>query len=222
MINKLPAWVEWGAWLLAFNAGGINAVGLLSLEHQAISHVTGSASWFGVDLARGDFGHALYLAYVVTAFFAGATFTGWIIRDVALRLGRRYSVCLIVEGLFLVIAVLMFPGDASQAALWASAACGIQNAMASNFSDAIIRTTHVTGIVTDLGVALGHRLQGIRGDTRRTRLHSLVVLGFLMGATGGAVCWLRFGAAALWLPVAICFSLAAAHAVYGRSGHSGS
>ena len=217
MISKLPAWVEWGAWLLAFNAGGINAVGLLSLEHQAISHVTGSVSRMGVDLAKGEWRHALYLALVMMAFFCGATLTGWIIRDAALKLGRRYSICLLIEAAFLLVAVLMFPAAPSQAALWASAACGLQNAMASNFSGAVVRTTHVTGIVTDLGIALGHWLQGIPGDTRRTRLHGLVVLGFVTGATGGAVTWLHFGAAALWLPVMICVSLATTHALYRNS-----
>jgi uncharacterized membrane protein YoaK (UPF0700 family) len=213
MISKLPAWVEWGAWLLAFNAGGINAVGLLSLEHQAISHITGSASWLGVELAEGRLSHALYLALVMLAFFCGATLTGWIIRDPALELGRRYSICLLIEAAFLTGAVLLFAHHAPLAALLASAACGLQNAMVTNFSGAIIRTTHLTGIVTDLGIALGHWLQGMPGDARRARLHGLVVTGFMTGAIGGAVSWLHVGAVALWLPVGICLSLSAAHAV---------
>ncbi len=216
MTRSLPPWVEWGAWLLAFNAGGINAVGLLSLEHQAISHVTGSASWLGLELAQGNFSKALHLALVIAAFFVGAVFSGWMIQDSTLKLGRRYSACLVIEALLLFAALMSFTAGSAAAALWASAACGIQNAMVSTYSGAVIRTTHITGTVADLGVYVGHRLRGISIDGRRVRLHMLVIGGFLAGATGGAMAWLRFGVAAIWLPIAICLGLAAVYAVYRR------
>lgn len=216
MTKKLPSWVEWGAWLLAFNAGGINAVALLSLEHQAISHVTGSAAWLGLELAKGNLQQVLHLALVILAFFGGAALGGWLIRDGALKLGRRYSVCLLIEALLLFAALIGFSVDAPTAALCASAACGIQNAMVSTYSGAIIRTTHITGTVTDLGIYFGHWLRGIAVDGRRVRLHGLVIAGFLLGATGGALAWLSWGYAALWLPVAICLGLAAAYALYRR------
>ena len=86
MTKRLPNWVEWGAWLLAFTAGGINAVGLLSFEHQAISHVTGSVSWLGLELARGEGSAALHLALVVLVFFLGAAVSGALLEDSTLRL----------------------------------------------------------------------------------------------------------------------------------------
>lgn len=216
MTKKLPSWVEWGAWLLAFNAGGINAVGLLSLEHQAISHVTGSASWLGLELAQGNLAQVLHLALVIVAFFIGAALSGWIIQDATLKLGRRYSVCLLIEALLLFAALRGFAADAPTSALWASAACGIQNAMVSTYSGAVIRTTHITGTLTDLGIYFGHWLRGIPIEARRVRLHGLVIVGFLVGATGGAIAWLRWSFAALWLPVAICLSLSAAYTIYRR------
>lgn len=216
MTKKLPAWVEWGAWLLAFNAGGINAVGLLSLEHQAISHVTGSASWLGLALAKGNLGQVLHLTLVIIAFFIGAALSGWIIKDESLKLGRRYSVCLAIEAGLLFASLNGFSSDAPTAALWASAACGIQNAMVSTYSGAVIRTTHISGTVTDLGIYFGHWLRGIPVEARRVRLHALAVIGFLVGAAGGAMAWLRWSFAALWLPVGICLSLAAAYEIYRR------
>jgi uncharacterized membrane protein YoaK (UPF0700 family) len=216
MTRKLPSWVEWGALLLAFNAGGINAVGLLSFEHQAISHVTGSASWLGLELAQGNRAPVIHLALVILAFFLGAALSGWVIKDSTLKLGRRYGACLVLEALLLFAALEGFSTDVPSAALWASAACGIQNAMVSTYSGAVIRTTHITGTVTDLGLYLGHWLRGIPVDARRVRLHGLVVGGFLIGATGGAMAWLRWGFTALWLPVTICLSLALAYAIYRR------
>lgn len=222
MTKMLPAWVEWGAWLLAFNAGGINAVGLLSLEHQALSHVTGSASWLGLELARGNGAQALHLVLVIGAFFVGAALSGWIIQDGTLKLGRRYGICLLAEAALLLAALQGFRTDANTAALWASAACGTQNAMVSTYSGAVIRTTHITGTVTDLGITLGHWLRGLPVEARRVRLHVLVVSGFLVGATGGAAAWLHLRFAALWLPVAICLGLAIAHAIYRRISISAS
>ena len=161
MMKRLPTWVEWGAWVLAFNVGSINAVGLLSFEHQAISHLTGSVSWLGLELARGHGAAALHLWLVVLTFFLGAAVSGAILKDSTLRLGRRYGVCLVLEATLLAAALRGFNHDAPTAALWASAACGIQNTMVSTYSGAVIRTTHVTGIVTDLGLALGHWLRAI-------------------------------------------------------------
>lgn len=214
MTKRLPTWVEWGAWILAFNAGSINAVGLLSFEHQAISHVTGSLSWLGLELARGHGGTALHLLLVVLAFFAGAAVSGAILEDGALKLGRRYGVCLMLEAALLAATLRGFNHDAPTAALWASAACGIQNAMVSTYSGAVIRTTHVTGIVTDLGLALGHWLRRLDVDGRRVRLHLLVIVGFSTGAVAGASAWLAWGFEALLGPVLICLLLAAAYGVF--------
>ncbi|MDY6889953.1 MAG: DUF1275 domain-containing protein, partial [Pseudomonadota bacterium] len=47
MLTKLPKWVEYGAFTLAFIAGIVNAIGLLGFEHQAISHLSGSVTLLG-------------------------------------------------------------------------------------------------------------------------------------------------------------------------------
>ncbi|MGA0377136.1 MAG: DUF1275 family protein, partial [bacterium] len=50
MIRQLPSWAEYGAFALAWIAGFINAIGLLSLEHQAVSHISGTATEFGIAI----------------------------------------------------------------------------------------------------------------------------------------------------------------------------
>ncbi len=54
--------------------------------------------------------------------------------------------------------------------LAASAACGLQNAMATTYSGAIVRSTHLTGIFTDLGLMLGGKLRGNPVDKRKLML----------------------------------------------------
>ncbi len=209
MIERLPRWVEPGALLLAFNAGGINAVGLLSLEHQSISHATGSAAWLGLSLAQSDWRQASYLGVVILCFLLGAMVSGMVIRGAALQLGRRYTVCLLLEMALLGAALLTFLHSGVGGAFWASAACGVQNAMVTTYSGSIVRTTHITGTVTDLGLALGHWLRRLPVDLRRVRLSVLVVVGFLIGAAGGAAAWLQAGHWSLMLPMLLCLALAA-------------
>ncbi|MDB6109551.1 MAG: putative rane protein, partial [Pedosphaera sp.] len=54
MISKLPRWVLWGALMLAFIAGMINAVGFLGFQHQGITHLTGTTTLLGIALAHGS------------------------------------------------------------------------------------------------------------------------------------------------------------------------
>jgi uncharacterized membrane protein YoaK (UPF0700 family) len=68
----------------------------------------------------------------------------------------------------------------------ASAACGLQNALATTFSGAVIRTTHVTGIFTDFGIMLGAKLRGEEFDKRKGLLFLLIIIGFISGGTFGA------------------------------------
>ena len=48
LLTRLPPWVEVGAFLLAFLAGSVNAVGLLGFSHQSVSHLTGTSSLLGL------------------------------------------------------------------------------------------------------------------------------------------------------------------------------
>jgi uncharacterized membrane protein YoaK (UPF0700 family) len=82
----------------------------------------------------------------------------------------------------------------------AACACGLQNAMVSTYSGAVVRTTHVSGMFTDLGIFLGHALRGLPVDSRRLRLCYLITSGFLCGGIGGAVAFRCSGYAALFIP----------------------
>ncbi|HEX2584671.1 MAG TPA: DUF1275 family protein, partial [Steroidobacteraceae bacterium] len=65
MINKLPKWVEVGGFLLAFNAGFINAVGLLGFKHQAVSHLTGTSTFLSLAITNSNFPEITHLLLVM-------------------------------------------------------------------------------------------------------------------------------------------------------------
>lgn len=71
MMQRLPRWVEWGGFLLAMNAGFVNAVGVLGFRHQAVSHLTGVSTYFSIELVNQDAWQMLHLLWVILFFCAG-------------------------------------------------------------------------------------------------------------------------------------------------------
>lgn len=204
MLTKpIPLWILGGAALLASCAGCINAVGFLSAQHQAITHVTGTVSMLGVHLASGDGAQAIHTAAAFVSFFTGCVISGLIIKHSALRSGYPYGTALVLESALLVMAACLFNRGAAAGTYVAAMACGLQNAMATTYSGAVIRTTHVTGIVTDLGIAIGQFARREPVDRRRVGLYLVLLSGFFLGGIAGAAGFLILKYNVLFFPAAI-------------------
>lgn len=214
MISKLPRWVWLGSAVLALIAGTINAVGFLSFQHQGVTHVTGSTTLFGIAVARGNFSNAGHIFAVVAAFLAGSVLSGALIQDSALKLGRRYGAALAVESVLLFCAVPLLQRTDYLGAYLASCACGLQNGMVSTYSGAILRTTHVSGAFTDLGIFIGHLLRGTPVDRRRIRLCAMLIGAFLAGSCAGALGYEHFGYSTLYFPAAATGMVGIAYGIY--------
>ncbi len=201
MIRKLPAWVWFGGIILTFAAGLINAVALLSFINEAATHVTGSITRASSAIASGDLEMTLHLSAMILCFFSGAVISGIITRGSRLQLGRRYGFALALECILLAASMLRFQHNMMSGQLLASLACGLQNGMLTTFSGAIIRTTHMTGTITDLGTQMGHWLMGIGMDKRRFLLNILLLAGFSVGGIAGTLVFKMMSYQALIIPV---------------------
>ena len=179
MMTKLPRWVEAGGFALAAVAGTANAVGLLGFRHQAVSHVTGTSTFLAVAAVDGDGAALGHLLLVLLSFVLGAVGGGAVVGDEQLRVSRRYATALLLEAALLLAAAAALAGGADAGHLLASAACGLQNALVSTYSGAVVRTAHVSGLLTDLGAMLGHRFRGRPLDRPRAVLYLLLA----------AACW---------------------------------
>ena len=213
MISRLPKWVEAGAFLLALIAGSVNAIGLLGFKHQAVSHVSGTATLLGTQWADSPL-DALHLLGVMVSFMVGAAVSGFLLNSNALRLGRHYDSLLLIEALLLVATLWSLNEGLLYGHYLASAACGVQNALATTYSGAVVRTTHMTGIVTDLGIMLGQSLQGRGFDRRKALLFMLLIFGFVFGGTLGGLLFGYYQFFALILPVLLCTLLALIYRLY--------
>lgn len=214
MINKLPKWVEVGGFFLALCAGSINAIGLLGFKHQAVSHLTGTSTFLALEIAHNNIGEVIHLLLVMASFIAGAAFSGVMIGNTALKLGRRYSLALIIESALLIVSMWYLNNNSSTGHFFASAACGLQNAMTSTYSGAVVRTTHVSGLFTDLGVIFGLKLRGAPVDKRRVILYLTLISGFIIGGIVGALGFDTLRFSAMLFPAALSALLSLSYWIY--------
>jgi uncharacterized membrane protein YoaK (UPF0700 family) len=207
MISKLPPWIELGGFLLALIAGSVNAAALLGFQHQAVSHLTGITTLLGMKVVFGDLPAAGHLLLVVACFVVGAIISGILIRDEVLQLGRRYGAALLLEAAMLLLAMATLNRGSTYGHFFVSVACGLQNAMATTYSGAVLRTTHVTGLFTDLGIVIGHRIRGIGVDPRRVKMYLVLILGYFVGCVVGTFSFIKVRYFALNIPAGIALAL---------------
>ena len=220
MFTKLPPWVEIGGFWLASVAGAVNAIGLLGFQHQAVSHLTGTSTLLGLSLVNFEIRESVHLSLILVSFMLGAALSGAIIDNTALRLGRGYSVALIIEAVLLLLAMVSLQQGSVVGHFLASGACGLQNGMVSTYSGATVRTTHVSGLFTDLGTMLGARLRGHPLDTRKAKLFLLLISGFILGGSVGAFSFPYFQFGSLAIPSAAAFALAVVYWIYRHTAEA--
>jgi uncharacterized membrane protein YoaK (UPF0700 family) len=207
--------------VLAFVAGAANAGGFLAVG-QYTSHMTGMLSALADNLVLGQFVLVGAGLVSVLAFVLGAMSTAWIVNwGMRLRLRSAYGLPLLLEAALL----LVFGLFGAAMSLWQTVflpvtvvllcfIMGLQNAVITKISQARIRTTHVTGLVTDLGIELGKLLyvnrhpemQPVRADRERLRVHAQLVLSFLVGGIAGALGFKHLGYVST-LPLALALLL---------------
>lgn len=215
-----PALVA-GGFVLAALAGFVNA-SLLSFYDVPVSHMSGAATRLGIDLGTGQSDELLRLAGILGSFFAGAVVSGCIIGRHRLQPGRRYGAVLLIEAASLALAGWLLATGSAGSLGAAAFACGLQNAMASSYYGLIIRTTHMTGIVTDLGAMLGTLLRHRRGDPWKFVLLGAILAGFVLGALASALIGAEAGINRLYLAAGFAVAIAAGHRLqHARPPHTG-
>ena len=148
--------------MLAFVAGATNAGGFLAV-HQYTSHMTGIASAMADNLALGSYDLVLGGIGAIGSFVAGAAVSAVLVNYARRRqLTSEYALPLLLEATLLLCFGLVGASLSNVAGLFIPVTVmllcfimGLQNALITKLSRAEIRTTHITGIVTDIGIELG-------------------------------------------------------------------
>lgn len=203
MISQIPPIVLAFGGLFALVAGIINVVGYLSFEHQAVTHLTGTTTLLGAAVAASDTSQVAHLLFVIGSFLLGAVLSGFIVQDSTLKLGRRYGVVLVLESIALFGSVPLLEQHSHFGMYLAGLACGLQNAMATTYSGTVIRTSHVTGMFTDLGIFLGQFLRGLPVNRRRLLVSLTIILCFFFGGVVGGLLFPLFSFSTLYFPAVL-------------------
>jgi len=195
---------------LAFIAGAANAGGFLAVKVYT-SHMTGIVSSLADNRALGEFTLALGALGTALSFLFGA-----MVSAIMINYGRRralrslFALPLLLEaGLFLLFG-FMGATLADVPGLFVPATVmllcltmGLQNAVITKISGSVVRTTHLTGVVTDLGIDLGKLVywnrtdagpeQRVLADRDRLTMLAMLIASFLVGGVLGAIGFQQFG-----------------------------
>lgn len=210
---------------LALVAGALNAAGFY-VAGVFSANMTGNVSTLADRVALGDLVTGLFYLALLCAFVLGAALSTLVTSaGKHRRIGSVYALAILVEGLLLAglgaADLRLGPGLRESVLVFGlSFLMGLQNAIVTRISGARVRTTHVSGMATDVGIEIGALLDiALRRGTAaealpyrdRLGLHGATILSFCLGGVLGVMAYrawgsgLLFGAAALLLSMSLPF-----------------
>ncbi len=188
-LSPRTGWVIFGGCFLAFLGAAANASYLITLG-TSVSHLTGDVSKVAMNAVASHHGlskAALNLIAAAASFVFGAAVAGYFIHHPGIEFSRPYGRAIILIGILLLAAHFTFVAAPVLSICLAGMACGFQNALATHYRGMILRTTHVTGLLTDLGTNLGMKLRGHQIAGWKLLVPTLLVISFFGGAVFGSV-----------------------------------
>jgi uncharacterized membrane protein YoaK (UPF0700 family) len=212
--------------VMAFQAGAINVGGFLAC-HKFVTHTTGFATQFGAEAGKGNWQNAVGLLSV-PLFFLFGSFLSALFVDVRLQ-AKKIPLYFIVFGLMsFILTVIASAGSfgffgtfgavldlkidyylVSNLALTA----GLQNATVTSAFSSVIRTTHLTGLTTDLGIGIARLFK--RAHTTSTRSNEvkanftrmMIIFSFILGSGLSAFLFINYEYLGFLIPAVIALML---------------
>ncbi|GBU09898.1 DUF1275 family protein [Gammaproteobacteria bacterium] len=204
---------------LAFIAGAINAGGFLAVQ-QYTSHMTGIVSSVADNIVLGNQDLVLSGIGGLISFLLGASSSSIMVNYAKRhKMHSQYALPLLCESLLLLcfgfLGARLANYDALFVPLTVMLLCfimGLQNAMITKLSHSVIRTTHITGIITDIGIELGKlfywnasktiNLPKVLANRKHLKVLSLLASLFFLGGVIGA-CGFKYIGYLSTLPLAL-------------------
>jgi uncharacterized membrane protein YoaK (UPF0700 family) len=188
--------------LLSLVAGMVNVMGFLSIQ-RLTTNVTGHFAYFVDEVFKLNFWASFIFFLYIFFFFLGSFASNFLIEVIARRKERlAYRVPVLIEMMLLLLVSVFGVELASRSpdglAFLLLFAMGLQNSLVTTISNAAVRTTHLTGLFTDLGIELS-QLFFYRLKEQRKKLFSSIKLRltiisfFFLGGLGGGVVYSVWG-----------------------------
>lgn len=205
-----------GAVVLAFLAATLNVHFILSFG-VSVSHVTGDISRLAQVFVDSNLKYSkeIIQAFLsIIGFLSGAILSGFLLHGRTFAFKRPYGKAIIVMGLVMFVVCFLEGRHTYTAVFLAALVCGAQNAMSTFYRGLIVRTTHLTGILTDVGQMIGMRISGAKIEKWKVYCQVSVLLVFFAGVYCGALLHLKF-------PKQETFLIASAYLLVGITWYLG-
>ncbi|MBC7744535.1 MAG: DUF1275 domain-containing protein [Flavobacterium sp.] len=198
--------------LLCLTAGFVNGAGFIAFN-VLTTNITGHVALFGEKIANGNFYAAKIVGLWMLLFFLGAFISSILIKRIGENLRYAYVIPMFSEIMILIIIAFYgysFDKTLFKTELFAGSllfAMGMQNAMVSMISGSVVRTTHLTGMFTDLGIELSTFLFSRNSENKDIKqkmfLRVVIIFFFIMGGITGAYIFSVIKYPSFYIPAAI-------------------
>ena len=181
------------ACLLGCVAGAMNAAAFFTVGFFS-ANMTGNLSTLSERIASGEYSSASTYLAILLAFILGSTCSSVLIIAGRRKTRKIYAYALVLEASFIALvggSDLWANKDwrVSIVVLGLAFAMGFQNAISTLISSARVRTTHVSGLITDIGIAMSRLVPGAKTasvgakplDSANLQLQLVTVFSFLLG-----------------------------------------
>ena len=194
--------------LLAFVAGLVNVVGFLAVQ-RLTTNVTGHFAFFVDEFFKLDFLQAfIYLLYIL--FFLFGSFTSNLIVEIISRKSERYMYVVPTGFESIILFMIALSGQAlisrnpNLVAFSLLFAMGLQNSLVTSISNAVVRTTHLTGLFTDLGIELSQLFFYKTKEQKKKLVSSIklrlsIISFFFIGGIIGGIFYSKVGIHTLFI-----------------------
>ncbi len=197
--------------MLSTVAGIVNVAGVLALS-TLTTNVTGHFAFFAEEAGRSEYQRALTFFIYILSFLSGAFLCGLLV-EWALRRNpsRSHALPLILEIILLIVVSILFT-ESVITRQWLAGmllfAMGMQNALVTQVSKATVRTTHLTGLFTDLGIELAqlffYRQRDQKGQLSQSIFLRMTIISFFfLGCVAGGFAYNLIGIYGLLIAAAI-------------------
>ncbi|MEO6284108.1 MAG: YoaK family protein [Dyadobacter sp.] len=200
------------ATLLGLTAGFVNAEGFLGFS-VLTTNITGHAALLAEGIAQQNWQNAQVIFLWMLLFLAGAFTSGIFLSLLGAYPRFSYSIPILIETTILFYSAVhgsQYDGTILSKMVFAGSllfAMGLQNALVSMVSGSVVRTTHLTGTFTDLGIELAQlvntKINDRKGILSKIKLRLFIICSFMSGAVAGAYLFDSIGFKSFFAPVAI-------------------
>jgi len=199
--------------LLSLVAGTVNITGVLSVN-VLTTNVTGHFAYFGEQFSSGNYNQAVNFLLFILSFLAGSFVSNFLIETISRNRSRHiYLIPILIEAILLSFAAtiginhFMFFSK-EMIALILLFSMGLQNALVTKASQSVVRTTHLTGLFTDLGIESSQfffyrKIRDVQPLIKSIKLKIAIIICFFGGCVAGGFLFSKMRFYTLFFSVAL-------------------